>query len=185
MEESSTWKVCISTKYSIESWGWYTLSPRGSYGLGLWKAIYKETGQWKQNYEMVLGNGKRIKFWEDVWCGGLPLSEAFLALYNNASSKEAMIADIWVLSGDQGAWDPKFERPFNDWELEAVQTFIGQINSRFTILQVQNKLIWKGNVSGVFTIKDYFNSLEEGPSCAAPTKILWNPHVPSKIGFFV
>ena len=134
---------------------------------------------------MVLGNGKRIRFWEDTWCGGLPLSEAFPALYNIASSKEAMISDIWVLSGDQGAWDPKFERPFNDWELETVQTFIGQINNRFTILQVQDKLIWKGNVSKVFTVTDYFNSLEEGPSCAAPIKILWNPHIPSKIGFFV
>ena len=35
VEESSTWKVCISTKYGTEAGGWYTLSPRGSYGLGL------------------------------------------------------------------------------------------------------------------------------------------------------
>ena len=39
MEESSTWKIYISTKYGIELGGWYTLSPRGSYGFGLWKAI--------------------------------------------------------------------------------------------------------------------------------------------------
>ena len=134
---------------------------------------------------MVLGNGKRIRFWEDTWCGGLPLSEAFIALYNIASLKESMISDIWVRYGDQGAWDPKFERPFNDWELETVQTVIGQINRKFTILQVQDKRVWKGNVFGVFTVKDYFNSLEEGLSCAAPIKILWNTHVSSKIGFFV
>ena len=82
--------------------------------MGLWKAISKETRQLKQNCEMVLRNGKRIIFWEGTWCGGLPLSETFLALYNIASSKEAIISDIWVLVGDQGAWDPKFERPFND-----------------------------------------------------------------------
>ena len=134
MEESSTWKVYISTKYGTEAGGWYTLSPRGSYSLGLWKAISKETSQLKQNCEMVLENGKRIKFWEDNWCGCLPLSEAFPALYNIASSKEAIISDIWVLFGDQGARDLKFERPFNDWELETVQTFIGQIHSRFAIL---------------------------------------------------
>ena len=103
MEERSTWKVCISTKYGTEAGDWYTLPPRGSYGLGLWNAISKETSQLKQNYEMVLGNGKMIRFWADTWCGGLPLSEAFPTLYNNASSKEAMISDIWVISGDQGA----------------------------------------------------------------------------------
>ena len=101
--------------------------------MSLWKAISKETGQLKQNCELVLGDGKRIKFWEDTWCGGLPLSEVFPALYTNTGSKGAMIADIWVFSRDQGAWDPKFERSFNDWELEVVQTFIGQINSRFII----------------------------------------------------
>ena len=131
VEESSTWKVCISTKYGIEVGGWYTLSPRGSYGLGLWKAISKETSQLKQNCELVLRDGKRIRFWEDTWCGGLPLSESFPALFNKVASKGVMIAGILVFSGDQGVWDPKFERPFNDWELEAVQTFIGQINSRF------------------------------------------------------
>ena len=95
-----------------------------------------------------------------------------------------MIADICVFSGDLGAWDPKFEILFNDWELEAVRTFIGQINSRFIISWVSDKLIWKGNVSGVFTVEDYFNFMEEVPSCAAPIKILMNPHVPSMIRFF-
>ena len=62
MEERSTWKVCISIKYGIGAGDWYTLPFRGSYGLGLWNAISKETSQLKQNYEMVLGNGKMIRF---------------------------------------------------------------------------------------------------------------------------
>ena len=47
-----------------------------------------------------------------VW--GIALSEAFPTLYDFAGSKGALIVDLWVFSGDQGAWDPKFERPFND-----------------------------------------------------------------------
>ena len=31
-----------------------------------------------------------------------------------------MVADFWVVSGEAVAWDPKFVRLFNDWELEAV-----------------------------------------------------------------
>ena len=57
MEENSTWKACIDTKYGTDARSWYTLSPRGSNGLGLRKAISKETGQLKHNYELVLGDG--------------------------------------------------------------------------------------------------------------------------------
>ena len=43
--------------------------PRGSYGVGLWKEICKEALQLKLNSEFVVGEGSRVGFWEDVWCG--------------------------------------------------------------------------------------------------------------------
>ena len=33
-------------------------------------------------------------------------------------------------------------------------------------------------------MKTYCKILEGGPSRQAPVKILWNPYVPSKVGFF-
>ena len=44
--------------------------------------------------KLSLGDGKRIRFWEDKWCEGIPLSEAFLALYYYVGSKGALIADL-------------------------------------------------------------------------------------------
>ena len=35
-------------------------------------------------------------------------------------SKEAKAAEIWVREDGGGAWDLKFLRSFNDWELEAI-----------------------------------------------------------------
>ena len=35
----------MSTKYGIEAGGWITKDPKGSYGVGLWKAITKEKAQ--------------------------------------------------------------------------------------------------------------------------------------------
>ena len=43
VEEDSIWNHCISIKYGIDIGGWFTLDLRGSYGVGLWKAIAKET----------------------------------------------------------------------------------------------------------------------------------------------
>ena len=94
MEENSTWRKGIRLKYQIEERGWFVKTPRGSYGVGLWKDISKETKQVKQNCCFILGDGNNIRFWEDSWCGVGLLCEAFLALFVLADSKGALVADV-------------------------------------------------------------------------------------------
>ena len=85
----------IRLKYDMEDGGWFTKNPRGSYGLGLWKEISKELSLLKHDYCFCLGDGRRIRFWEDVWCGKNPLSVTFPSLYLLAKSKGAMAVEIW------------------------------------------------------------------------------------------
>ena len=55
----------------------------------------------------------------------------------------------WVVSqGSSGNWDPKFLRPFNDWELDAIQTFIVLTSNSIINPLANDNLIWKGDVSG-------------------------------------
>ena len=62
----------------------------------------------------------RIRFWKDTWCDESPLCEGFSALNSLAVAKGAKVADIWDNSMGDGAWNPTFVRPFNDWEIEEV-----------------------------------------------------------------
>ena len=95
-----------------------------------------------------------------------------------------MVADFWVVTSEKGACDPKFERSFNEWELEAVQDLLSLLRNRSIHPQLEDKVIWKGSALGGFYVKTFFNILEGFPSCSAPSKILWNPHIPNNIGFF-
>ena len=61
-----------------------------------------------------LGDGHRIRFWEDTWCGDAPLSENFPSLYSIANSKGAKVVDVWEFGGGLGAWNLRFLRSFND-----------------------------------------------------------------------
>ena len=36
-----------------------------------------------------MGNGKRLRFWKDKWCGEEPLVVTFLELHSIATNKEA------------------------------------------------------------------------------------------------
>lgn len=47
------------------------------------------------HYEFVVGNGRRVHFREDKWCGREPLCAAFRSLCPKASSKGVRVAVIW------------------------------------------------------------------------------------------
>ena len=54
----------------------------------------------------------------------------FSSLYLLADSKGALAAKVWNSTRGEGAWNPNFVRPFNDWELDTVWRFIGTINNK-------------------------------------------------------
>ena len=83
-----------------------------------------------------------------------------------------------------GAWDLKFLRSFNDWELEAIQEFIEVTSNIKRSSLEKDNLVWKGDVLGYFTVKAYFKLLEGVSPHKVPCKMLWNQHIPSKVGFF-
>jgi hypothetical protein len=57
---------------------------------GWWSLLSSHT-------RLILGNGSRIRFWDNVWCGEMPLKEAFPVLYDIARDKDALVADHSVL----------------------------------------------------------------------------------------
>ena len=56
----------------------------------------------------VVGNGCKVRFWEDVWCGETPLCSSFPSLYEVASSKGDMAAVLWEITGEGGGWNFRF-----------------------------------------------------------------------------
>ena len=76
----------------MEDGGGFSNTPRGSSGVGLWKDIDKEAIKIRQNCSFVVGNGCKVRFWEDVCCGEALLGSSFPSLYEVASSKGDMAA---------------------------------------------------------------------------------------------
>ena len=95
-----------------------------------------------------------------------------------------MVAEVWDSTRGEGAWLPNFVRPFNDWESDTVQYFIGTISNKKVNLLEKDSLRWKIDGNGSFTVKANFTHLEGGTLISMPTKLLWNSCVPPKVGFF-
>jgi hypothetical protein len=54
----------VDAKYS-----WCSIDLAGSYEVGIWKYIRRGWRLFLSHTIFDLGDGLKIKFWDDVWCG--------------------------------------------------------------------------------------------------------------------
>ena len=183
-ERDSLWRMVISTKFGEEAGGWHTRDIRGGFGTGVWKDIRKEWLIFSQNAIPSLGNGRRLGFWKDPWCDETVLSQAFPALFNLAAQKDARVAEVWDSSVEVGVWSPVFLRPFNDWELDEVERFFLFLHNKKVRSVQEDRLLLKDSISDGFSVRHMYRKLMFSPPFDFPSKSIWNPIVPPKLGFF-
>ena len=81
VESEALWRQVICAKYGEEEGGWRSHVVRGSFGVGLWKAIRRGWDVIGDNLVYSVGNGTRVRFWKDKWCGDDPLCTSFPSLF--------------------------------------------------------------------------------------------------------
>ena len=184
VERDSYWKLIIGTKFGVVRGGWSTCGGREGFGVGLWKEISKEGLLLLNNVSFSVGNGKRVRLWKDTWCGNTPLCEAYPSLFDLAVSKDARVADCWDSMGEVGGWNPRFLRPFNDWEVEEVERLLLIIQGKRLNADLEDRMVWNETKDGIFSVKSCFNSLDHSSAVPFPWRIIWSTFVPTKVGFF-
>ena len=103
----------------------------------------------KQNCCFELGDGDKIRFREEAWCGETPLCMAFPALYAVIGSKGAKVVEVWGESG-LGDWNLRFVRSFNDWEMEMIQNLICTVNLKKSLPAEKRQIGMEGDQGQYF-----------------------------------
>ena len=138
----------------------------------------------KQDCKFILGDGGRIRFWEDKWCGRNLLCEIFPTLYALADSKGAMMGEVWNSTRGEGGWNLRVIRSFNDWEMEETQNFISLINSSRVNQREREKILWTVDKKGEYSVKACYRLLEGGIASPLLEGIIWNNCIPPKVSVF-
>ena len=183
-ERNSLWRKVICSKFGESFGGWHTSDIRGSYGTSLWKDIRKEWPSFFQNSVFALGDGRRINFWKDVWCGEEALCVRYPVLFNLALNKEGMVADMWDSRGGAGCWSPTFLRPLNDWEIEEMTRFLQTLHDQIFRPTGEDMLLLKEVKVKSFSVKVMYKGYDISPACDFPHRLIWNSVVPPKMGIF-
>ena len=50
---------------------------------------------WSKGVVFMVGNGMRVRFWLDKWCGDESLKDTFPSLFALATSMEAWVEEVW------------------------------------------------------------------------------------------
>jgi hypothetical protein len=83
-----------------------------------------------------------------VWCGEVPLKEAFPVLYDIARVKDAHVADHLVVVSRSFQWDVSFFRAAHDWEMDVLASFFSLLYSTRVDCDGDDQLWWSPSHNG-------------------------------------
>ncbi|KAL6329295.1 hypothetical protein AAG906_015504 [Vitis piasezkii] len=138
--KGSSLKQVISRKYGVEE-GVVYCEGRDGFGVGLWKEIRKEGSLLSNNIVFSVGNGRRVRFWKDSWCGAEAFCNSFPSLFVLAVLKEEWVLEVWDPSVEGGSWGSRFSRAFNDWEVVLVERLLMTIQGKRVSTEWEDRVL--------------------------------------------
>jgi hypothetical protein len=92
-DHEALWRRVVDSKYGSQWGGWCSHRVHVPYGVGLWKFIRAGWDSFSRHLAFKVGDGSRVKFWLDTWCGDQPLRDSFPELFRLARVPDASVAD--------------------------------------------------------------------------------------------
>uniref|UniRef100_A0A2N9G2U9 Reverse transcriptase domain-containing protein n=1 Tax=Fagus sylvatica TaxID=28930 RepID=A0A2N9G2U9_FAGSY len=121
----------------------------------------------------------------DSWCGTGSLKDGFPELFRIARNKEALVWDHIRYQNGGVYWDLNFTRHAQDWELEAIFSFMELLYSSSAKGHGEDRMCSRGHSKDGFQVKSYYNLLLPLASHLGPWKRIWKTSAPPHVAFFV
>ncbi|RVW56152.1 hypothetical protein CK203_080775 [Vitis vinifera] len=147
-----------------------------------WKTIAQVFQEFSPFVRLVVGNGERIRFWEDLWWGNQTLCSQFADLYKVISVKNLTVSNV-LGNSFPPSWNFNFRRNLTDSEIDLLQRLMSSLSSVLFSPSLSDSRAWYLSSSGLFSVKSFFLALSKvsNPILFFPAKFLWSSKVPSKV----
>ncbi|KAJ9693399.1 hypothetical protein PVL29_012251 [Vitis rotundifolia] len=185
-ETTALWHQVILSIYGTHSNGWDANTlVRWSHRCP-WKAIAQVFQDFSKYTRFVIGNGERIRFWEDLWWGDQIFKVQYPRLFRVVTDKDSPISSI-LGPVRPFSWNFNFRRNLSDSEIQDLECLMRSLDSMHFSNSASDARSWSLSSSGLFTVKSFFIALSQMPDLSPtfPTKFVWNSPVPFKVKAFV
>jgi hypothetical protein len=130
-------------------------------------------------YRWKIGDGKRVKFWEDNWLGTSSLAIQFWDLYVILNEKNKTIHDLW----DGVNLKCSFSRTVNESLMRAWEG-VTQLASTIVFNEGQDEMIWTFSSNGVYSSQSLYKIVNFRGIMPIHTPAAWSLKIPPRIHFF-
>ncbi|RVW88888.1 putative ribonuclease H protein [Vitis vinifera] len=155
---------------------------RALLGKWIWRFACERENLWKQ--VIVAKFGQEDDGWKSKKPNGaFALSQTFPHLFALAANRIATVEEMWDQNSDQGGWNLRFLRNFNDWEVGMVGDLLLKLRGLRPSLE-EDSVSWKGGKSSKFKVKEAYSCLVNPMDTVFPEKCIWVDSVPTKVAFF-
>ncbi|RVW28390.1 hypothetical protein CK203_109068 [Vitis vinifera] len=154
-EREALWNQVIRGKYGEDRGGWCTREVREAHGVGLWKGIRMDWDLVGARTSFSVGNGRRVRFWRDRWCGDAPLWGVGTLVFQEPKR----------LGGGGGG------------------IILGCLQGKRVLGDVDDKVVWTETKSGIFSAKSLYLALEADCPISFPSSCIWKVWVHPKSAF--
>jgi hypothetical protein len=91
--EGALWKKVIDAKYNTRNPN--ILTCQDIHPSIFWKGVMCASRAVVVGYRWNIGNGRSIKFWEDIWFSNSPLAVQFWDIYFVSNQQTQTVSEIW------------------------------------------------------------------------------------------
>jgi hypothetical protein len=183
LEPDALWHKVLKSIYGIDVNGW-DAQPlvRGS-SRSPWKDISNGFYHFLECCSFAVGNGEKIRFWEDKWLEKEDLQTLFPRLYRLSCKHNGKIAGFVDCSVFPYNWNFGFRRNLNDLEVVEFTSLSAKLDGARFYNTRGDARHWSLERDGSFSCKSYRSLLANNIAFSdfGPAEQIWTAKVPTKV----
>jgi hypothetical protein len=145
-----------------------------------WQGLGKVREWYEKGTKWIVGNGKKIRFWHDIWLGNCPLKIRFHKLFRISRQQEWSVHDFrgvdWNIDSRRRRLDNDEVAEWNELQ-EALDLVV--------FSEEDDVVTWALESSGKFSTRSLYRLMKDGGSVDMRMLEVWNVKLPLKIRIFL
>ena len=109
----------------------------------------------KNGFQVVIGSGEKIQFWQEVSWDSVPLMNAFPRIFALATNKNGVVFEFGSWVDSRWVWDVNLRRAVFDWELDQWNCFKLCLENIKLRVDISDALAWSYVSNGIFSVSSF------------------------------
>lgn len=178
LDGQKLWRELIDHKYETSKANIFDSKTVGS--SQFFRGMIWAASAAKMGYTWKIGNGRKVKFWEDNWLGPSSLAIQYWEIYILVNEKSSTVAKLW----DGVNLKCTFRRGVDNRQMNLWLEIV-QLASTITFSNDEDALIWRFTSNGVYSSQSLYKIINFRGILPVYVPAVWNLKIPPRVHFFL